>query len=155
MSQPAMSPRTLRFAGSEAVGARVIADAHQGALTTLLRSVDRECASRAFVIGNLYPRTWTAGQVLALSEARGTWTVADNIATFTPADPDTFWAAWDAARYESRPLLALREALQALDAATAALDAYGRLNHRTARHLDLIEAERAAERRVVELAREI
>jgi hypothetical protein len=46
-------------------------------------------------------------------------------------------------------LEALNKALDVLDAATVALDRYGRLKPRTAEHLNLIEAERAAERRVL------
>ena len=44
-----------------------------------------------------------------------------------------------------------------LDAASAALDAYGRFRgpERAARHLDLIEQERAADRAVIEAARDL
>lgn len=49
----------------------------------------------------------------------------------------------------------LNRALATLDAATKALDYYGRLRPRTAEHLELIEAERAAERAVIEAARSL
>lgn len=49
----------------------------------------------------------------------------------------------------------LNRALAALDAATKALDYHGRLRPRTTEHLELIEAERAAERAVIEAARSL
>lgn len=49
----------------------------------------------------------------------------------------------------------LNRALAALDAATKALDAYGRLRPRTDEHRALIEAEREAERAVIAAARSL
>lgn len=56
------------------------------------------------------------------------------------------WYCSGTGRTGPTPYAALSRALDALDAATIALDRYGRLQPRTPRHLDLIEAERAAER---------
>lgn len=157
--------RTVNLPGSALIAPSFIRNVATGGhlfRAACFTSDSQDRAVRVMLLASMYP-DWPARRVMALAEAPGVWRVTDTEAVFTPAEPDTFFAEWDGgapAQPAGPPdtadvLAAMRRALDRLDAATKALDDFGRLRPRNGRHIDLIEDERTAERVVIEAVRRL